>query len=94
MSTRTTTLIILVLAVAFGCGEAFANNVIDGTAQVKLEDAAHVLIFVCTTIITAAGTIIALAFWAGSRFQKIDDEILCLREEIQKIRVDGCREDL
>jgi len=91
MKTRTTTLLILILACTLGCGEALASTVIDGAAQVKLEDALHVLIFVCTSIITAAGTIVALAFWAGSRFQKIDDEIRSLREEMkdQRVKVEG-----
>ena len=85
MTIRTTTLSILSLVLASGCGEAYANTVIDGTAQVNLQDAIQVLVFVCATIITAAGTIIALAFWAGSRFQKIDDQIQALRAEIQRM---------
>jgi len=85
MTTRTTTLLIFTLALGLGCGEAFAATVIDGSAKVNLQDAVQVLIFVCATIITAAGTIIAMAFWAGSRFQKIDDELRALRAEIQRM---------
>jgi len=91
MNTQTTTLLILGLACTLGCGEAYATTVIDGSAQVKLEDAIQVLLFVCATIITAAGTIVALAFWAGSRFQKINDEIQALRAEMknQRMKVEG-----
>ena len=82
MTTPRISLLIILFSLALGCGEAYASTLIDGGSQVKLDDALHVLSFFCATLTTAAGTMVALAYWAGSRFQKINDDIRSLRNEI------------